>query len=162
MSFSRAVAFELKEEGGLVDNPNDPGGITNHGIALNRHPNLTRQDILDMTPAKAADIFHGPEYWGAIHGDELDVILQLPMLDCAVLEGPHVAILCLQRALGTVAVDGIIGPETLKAANLMAGQPLVVKFSAERIVEMSKDFNWALERRGWSRRVIASSLEAFL
>lgn len=32
--FERAVEFVLEHEGGLVNNPNDPGGVTNYGVSL--------------------------------------------------------------------------------------------------------------------------------
>ena len=54
--FQLALAFTLKQEGGLVDNPADPGGLTNYGIALNVHPELTADDIRTMTPERAAAI----------------------------------------------------------------------------------------------------------
>ncbi len=157
--FNRAVAFILKWESGLVDDPQDPGGLTNFGIALNRHPELTREDILNMTPARAAEIYHGPEYWGAIQGDQLPPIIQLPMLDASVVEGPETAIRCLQRAL-EVTDDGVLGPITLKQATVMAGDGLVQNIGAERIVQMSKTGNWPHDRRGWARRVIAASIGA--
>lgn len=158
MSFARAVAFVLAREAGLVDDPQDPGGLSNHGIALRRHPELTADDIRNMTPARAAEIYHGQQYWGAIHGDELPDALQLPMLDTAVVEGPGTAIKCLQRALG-LTDDGVIGPVTLKTARVLVGKTLLEKFGAERIVEMSQCVNWPHDRRGWARRVIASCVE---
>ena len=35
-AFARAVAIVLSDviEGGLVDHPKDPGGLTNHGVSL--------------------------------------------------------------------------------------------------------------------------------
>ena len=31
-NFEQCLALVLKEEGGYVDNPHDPGGMTNHGV----------------------------------------------------------------------------------------------------------------------------------
>ena len=33
-AFERAHAFTARWEGGLVDHPDDPGGITNHGVSF--------------------------------------------------------------------------------------------------------------------------------
>ena len=46
MSFARAIAFVLDVEGGTVNDPQDPGGVTNGGIAQHWHQ--------DMTPAQIA------------------------------------------------------------------------------------------------------------
>jgi len=39
--FDQAVEVILKHEGGLADNPNDPGGITNFGISKRSYPELS-------------------------------------------------------------------------------------------------------------------------
>ncbi len=44
----------LAHEGGLVDDPDDPGGVTNHGISKRSYPGL---DIRRLTPADAKVIY---------------------------------------------------------------------------------------------------------
>ena len=34
----KIIAHTLQEEGGLVDHPKDPGGITNFGVSLKAYP----------------------------------------------------------------------------------------------------------------------------
>lgn len=160
MSFARAVAFVLDREKGLVDDPEDPGGLTNWGIALKRHPELTAQQIWEMTPEQAAQIYEGQQYWRAIRGYELPDYLSIPMLDGAVVQGPHEAILCLQRAL-RVAADGALGPLTLQTATRAPNPRLILEeLAAERLTHMSSLPGWPHDGKGWSARVVRASMEA--
>lgn len=159
MSFARAVAFVLKKEGGLVDDPNDPGGLTNHGVCLRYHPELTRQQIIDLTDAQAAEIFHGQQYWGAIKGDELPGALQLPMLDTAVSEAPEHAIRFLQEAL-YVGVDGILGPKTLHAARVAMAHATICRFTAHRVFYLTTKESWEHYGKGWTARAVQAAMEA--
>jgi lysozyme family protein len=88
--FNTAVSLVLKHEGGLVDNPSDPGGLTNYGIALNRHPELTADDIRNMTVDRAKAIYQ-KQYWTAAMEQEPDQRMANALLDTAVNQGPSVA-----------------------------------------------------------------------
>lgn len=57
--FSIAVAQVLKWEGGYVNDPRDPGGETNFGIAKRSHPDV---DIGSLTREGAIAIYL-KEYW---------------------------------------------------------------------------------------------------
>ena len=48
-TFDRAVHFVLAQEGGLVDDPADPGGLTHFGIALAEHPHMSAEQIRSLT-----------------------------------------------------------------------------------------------------------------
>jgi lysozyme family protein len=159
MDFAQAVAFVLDKEKGLVDDPQDPGGLTNWGIALNRHPELTAAQVRAMTPAQAATIYQGPQYWGAIKGDQLPEVLMLPMLDTAVLEGPTAAIHFLQRAT-RVVIDGVLGPSTLAAANAASPTPLLAAFTAARLFDLASKPGWAHDGMGWAERAAEATIEA--
>ena len=159
MSFSHAVAFVLDREKGLVDDPADPGGLTNWGIALKRHPELTADEIRNMTQDQAAEIYHGPGYWGAIHGDELPEALELPMLDIAVLEGGTTAVRLLQTALHVLA-DGRWGPQTAHAAAAADAPELIEELTAARIVSLAALPNWPHDGKGWTARAVRAAMEA--
>jgi lysozyme family protein len=49
----------LAHEGGLVDHPRDPGGLTKYGISQRAYPHL---DIRALTPAQAKAIYRS-DYW---------------------------------------------------------------------------------------------------
>lgn len=88
--FNIAVSLVLKHEGGLVDDPKDTGGLTNYGIALNRHPELTADDIRNMTTDRAKQIYQ-KQYWAPYMEQEVDQRMANAALDTAVNQGPSVA-----------------------------------------------------------------------
>lgn len=159
MSFATAVAFVLAREGGeLVSDPNDPGGLSRYGIALRRHPELSAADIRAMTAERARAIYAG-SYWSAVKGDELPEHLQLPMLDAAVNMGPGSAIKALQRAL-YLSADGLLGPQTLKAAATADARATLAGLTSERIAHYSALQGWQTFGRGWTKRAVLAALEA--
>ena len=123
-----AIDFVLSYEGGLVENPLDPGGLTNWGISSRSYPSL---DIRNLTRDDAASIYK-KDYWDAVHGDELPGPMAVAVFDSAVNQGAGTAKRMLQIALN-VEADGIIGPRTIKAAH-DGGLDAVVRFLAERAV----------------------------
>lgn len=116
--FLRAVEVVLDHEGGYVNDPRDPGGETNWGISKRAYPNL---DIANLTRADAIAIYY-KDFWQRYNYAQLqDDIVATKLLDMAVNMGPATAHRLLQEALvflgHPVAVDGIIGPQTIAAAN---------------------------------------------
>ncbi len=127
-AWKKGIDFVLSYEGGLVDNPADPGGLTNFGISSRSYPSV---DIRNLTRDGAAEIYKR-DYWDAVHGDELPGPLAIAVFDCAVNQGAGTARRLLQISLG-VDADGIIGPRTVKAAH-EGGIDAVVRFLAKRAV----------------------------
>lgn len=107
----RCIQFVISEEGRLVYNPRDPGGLTKYGISQRAYPNV---DIRALTYDDAAAIYRR-DYWNAIRGDALPPGLDLIVLDCAVNMGQGTAIKLLQEA-AQVTIDGVLGEKTLAAA----------------------------------------------
>jgi lysozyme family protein len=154
------IAFVLKEEGGLVDDPADPGGRTNFGItqkylaaAQLSHTDMNLPATVDeLTSEQAAELYRRDE-WFTIHGDALPAPLALLVMDCAVNSGPKRAIEMLQEALDGVSVDGVMGPHTLSAAGASPG--IVDEYAARHAA-----FYAGLEVRegkfelGWMRRLM--------
>jgi lysozyme family protein len=153
MSFQRAVANVLKNEGGLVDNPNDPGGLTNFGISQRAYPSL---DIRNLTSLQAMALYH-KDYWTPIHGDELPDPVSFALLDYAANSGVHGAIAGLQRALG-LAPDGVMGPQTIAACQRSG---VVTALSVQRLYSLTGDANWEDFGKGWATRVIGTAIAAF-
>lgn len=106
--FNACVAFTLREEGGLVDNPADPGGLTKYGISQRSYPDV---DIANLTEDDAAEIYKR-DYWSHVNGDALPDGLDLMVFDFAVNAGPSRSIRLLQQAIG-VDSDGVMGPVTM-------------------------------------------------
>ncbi len=101
----------LEAEGGLVDDPNDPGGLTKYGISQAAFPDL---DIRNLTPEQAIGIY-ATDYWEPAKCPALPQALALVHFDAAVNCGVGQAARFLQQAVG-VTVDGIVGPVTIAAA----------------------------------------------
>ena len=146
--FHRCIDRILAEEGGLSDHPADPGGLTNYGISQRAYPQL---DIAALT-LDAAKALYRRDYWQPLHGDQLPSGFDLLMLDCAVNQGVVTAIQLLQQAL-RIQDDGLIGPKTLSAAEVvMPG--LLDAFTAERALRYEFNRNEATFGRGWYRRLL--------
>lgn len=88
----------LAHEGGLVDHPKDPGGLTKFGISQRAYPRL---DIANLTKPEAKAIYRRDYWeqpgWGAIP----DPGLAEQVFDMGVNAGPGRAFRLLHRVLGT-------------------------------------------------------------
>jgi len=158
MSKARAIAFVLPEESGVVVHAAD--GVSKWGISQASHPELTAEQIEGMTQAQAAEIIGGPQYWGAIRGDQLPEWLQTAMLDAAVNQGAPTAVVLLQRTL-RVPVDGKLGPQTLYAASAGQEKPTLARFAAQRVMSYVRDAGWTADGEGWTERAVLAALDPF-
>ena len=133
MKTIEAIAAEIvAREGGYVNDPDDPGGPTKHGVTLATMRRLkldltgdgkvTEADVRAMTPEKAAEIFI-EEYFYRPRLNLLPEVLWPGVFDMQVNAGA-VAVKLLQRLLNDMgqdlAVDGIVGPKTAAAARAVA------------------------------------------
>ncbi len=152
--FRYAVEEVLRSEGGLVDDPRDPGGLTNYGISKRAYPSL---DIAKLTRDDAIAIYHR-DYWLAAKCDQLPPALGVVVFDAAVNQGVSRAIQMLQSAIG-VTVDGVIGPQTISRAKL-APKTALVAFTTERILHYAGLPTWKTYGKGWTSRAIRAALGA--
>lgn len=107
--FNLAIPIILENEGGYVNNPNDPGGETKYGISKRSYPNL---DIKNLTRDEAIAIYLR-DFW--MFSGVNDQRVATKIFDFYVNE-KHDGIKVLQRVLRVVA-DGGWGPNTLAAVN---------------------------------------------
>lgn len=122
------IAQEIvRREGGYVNDPDDPGGATKHGVTihtmrrlgldLNSDGKVDVQDIRALTQTQAIKIFKD-HYFVKPRIGELPMGLQASVFDMYVNAGNQ-AVKILQRLLAQfdhpVRVDGGLGPQTLKA-----------------------------------------------
>ena len=130
--FERAYAFAARWEGGLDDDPDDPGGVTKYGVSIKALKDMyrrsasflgsigvlgpiTRQTIIDLTPEQAKLIFKR-EYWPAGFETlaETHPKMAFAAFDTALNMGMEYTRRLVQTAVGTTA-DGLWGPKTWKA-----------------------------------------------
>lgn len=129
------IAREIvAREGGYVDDPDDPGGATKHGVTvhtmrrlgldLDHDGDVDRDDVRRMTRDRAVGIFL-EHYYRRPSIDLLPEVLRASVFDMYVNAGAQ-AVKLLQRLLRdmgwAVTVDGVLGPQTLRAAEEAAAQ----------------------------------------
>lgn len=124
--FQYAVRFVLANEGGFVDDPNDPGGATKFGITQNTlngwmiSRGMVATEVEDLDDQTAQQIYFDL-YWRPYSFEMVTrVAPAIAMFDASVLFGPAQAVRRAQAALvacgaSTLAVDGKIGRETVAA-----------------------------------------------
>ncbi len=129
----RQLAEEIvAREGGFVNDPDDPGGATNFGVTIHTMRRLGldltgdgqigAEDVRALTREQAIDIFI-EYYWRRPRIDALPEVLQPAVFDMYVNAGAN-AVRILQRLLVEMGydidVDGLIGPQTIRAARAAA------------------------------------------
>lgn len=144
--FDRTVLSPLNEGGFVLSHiPGDPGGQTFAGIARNYWRDWYGWQLIDNgTPLDSPVLrdlvrdFYWKNFWLEINGENLSPRLAQQVFDMAVNSDPRDAAMCLQRAIGTVTVDGDIGPRTVGAVRAMDQLRLVMLFNAERAAHYAK------------------------
>ena len=111
--FNDIIEVVLEHEGGYVNDPDDPGGETNFGIAKRSHPTV---DIKNLTKEKAKEIYK-QKYWDKNNVKGLPEHLRHIYFDMCVNMGKRRAGKIVQRAANNkghdLLVDGFLGPITL-------------------------------------------------
>jgi len=148
MDFNLAFERLLGNEGGLVSNPADPGGLTRYGISQRSYPDV---DIRNLTEADARAIYQR-DFWNVLGADQYDGAIGFQLFDIAVNSGVRNAARMLQRAVGAVD-DGVVGPKTRAAVAAMPVPAVLLKLNAERIEFYTGNQNWLTFGKGWSNRV---------
>jgi lysozyme family protein len=151
-----AMTALLKHEGGFVNHPADPGGMTNLGVTQKVWEewvghSVSEQEMRALTPAIVAPMYK-QKYWDKIHGDDLPSGVDLAVFDCCVNSGPGRAAKMLQKVLG-VTQDGAIGAQTLLKTTTVDSSKLVADYNAERLAFLQALPTWDTFGKGWGRRV---------
>jgi lysozyme family protein len=127
----RQIAEEIvAREGGFVNDPDDPGGATNHGVTIgtlrrlgidvNRDTRIDVADVRALTRKQAVEIYL-KHYYERPGIAALPEALQASVFDMYVNAGGN-AVKILQRLLSDMGFpcdpDGEIGPQTIRAAQM--------------------------------------------
>ena len=166
MTFDRAFALTIGEEGGLSNNPFDKGGMTYRGMQQRQFSAfLKAHDWPDKPVWEASEketlLFYlgdaqWPGYWYGAHCPMTPELTGCFHFDSAVQHGPANAIRLLQQALG-VEVDGNFGPHTLGVLSAADDRTVLAAYFAAR-----KDFyahivastpSQAIFWQGWMNRL---------
>lgn len=177
ITFDQAIEGLLSREGGLVDDPDDSGGVTKYGISLaflrRTEIDLTgdgivnEDDIRALTLPQAKKIYRD-HFWNWSRCGDLPGYLALMVFDFGVNAGRERAARLLQsaiRKLQTEAnyiflddylkVDGRIGPKTIHAVtwfNHAGPVKLAAAFLAKVLAHYPSCKTWKTHGRGWMNR----------
>jgi lysozyme family protein len=163
-NFEQCLALVLRNENGFVNNPKDPGGMTNLGVTKKTWESwvgheVDEETMRELRPEDVAPLYK-EKYWDAVSGDVLPAGLDYAVFDCAVNSGPQRAIKILQKTL-ELTEDGVLGPMTLKSAQEADPRTLATTYCENRLTFLQSLPTYSTFGGGWSRRVMAVESEAF-
>ena len=158
VNWEKSLKLVLKHEGGFVDHPDDPGGVTNLGVTKKTYENhmckhvsvdhMRNLTVFDVTP------IYKKGYWDKIKGDELPCGIDYLVFDFAVNSGVNRASKYLQIIVGADE-DGIIGPNTLNKMNESVSnqRDFIDEYCDRRLHFLQNLGHWSTFGRGWTKRV---------
>jgi lysozyme family protein len=147
--FDKAVSKLLREEGGYVNDPRDPGGETKYGISKRwlLRMGLGMVNVSTITVPQASE-WYRKHWWDEYqYGKVHDQRVAEELLDMAVVAGPRAAHKCIQRAMIAVGWargvpsnlidDGVLGPISRNALQEYTEDPalalaLLAAFKSEQ------------------------------
>ena len=155
-NFQEALKHVLKSEGGYVNHPADPGGMTNLGVTKRVWEEWVGHEVDEsamraLTPADVAPMYKS-KYWDKVRGDDLPSGVDYAVFDAAVNSGVGRASKWLQACVG-VEPDGGIGPKTLAAVAAFDPAQLVEDYAKRRLSFLMDLPHWPTFGKGWARRV---------
>ncbi len=156
-NFPAALALILKAEGGFVNHPRDPGGMTNLGVTRNVWKEWVKHEVDEaemrsLTPELVTPLYKA-RYWDACKCDDLPRGVDYAVFDSAVNMGPSRAAKLLQAALGVTA-DGSIGRATIAAATAADPVELLEAFSLSKEAFYQSLPTFGVFGKGWLNRVV--------
>jgi lysozyme family protein len=162
-NWQKSFELMLKSEGGYVNNPVDPGGMTNLGVTKATWENWVGREsdeaeMRGLTPEKVEPLYK-KKYFDAVRGDELPMGLDYLMFDFAVNAGAGRAIKTLQTAVG-VTPDGGFGPMTMAAVQAVDPVELIERFSQAKEDFYRSLTTFATFGKGWLNRVADVKVKA--
>lgn len=162
--FLKGYNLVIRAEGGYSDDPDDPGNWTGgkkgegelvgtkYGISAAQYPTV---DIKGLRLTDAQEIYWR-DYWHANGCEEMPLRIAIAYFDACVNQGPELATIALQRALG-VKADGKRGPITMSAARGADQYHVAWKVLSERAWQYTGTKNFKKYGRGWFNRLFELS-----
>jgi|TARA_R100000455_G_C6270379_1_gene126230 lysozyme family protein len=154
-NFDKCLKMLLKHEGGFVNHPKDPGGMTNLGVTKKVYEkwvgrDVTEQEMRDLTVEQVAPIYK-KNYWDRCKCDDLPSGADWSVFDWAVNSGTGRASKAVQKICGAEP-DGVIGPKTLALLDKIDHELII-----EDMYKIRQNFYESLNTfdtfgKGWTRR----------
>jgi len=172
-SFENALTKTLRNEGGYVNDPDDPGGETYKGVARNLHSSWEGWSIVDSSKRQTGfpanlehnedlqdkvKLFYKTKFWDRILGDQItDEHVGFAIFDFGVNAGISTSAALAQQVVD-VNSDGVVGPTTINAINAMNPEHFIASFTIAKIVRYVAIVNKRPTSRkfffGWISRAI--------
>jgi lysozyme family protein len=159
-NFDACLREVLKHEGGYVNHPKDPGGMTNLGVTKAVYEewvgHTVSEAIMRGLSFQHVRTLYKVKYWDAIKGDELPIGIDMCAFDFAVNAGVNRASRYLQLMTGATT-DGKIGPNSLRQLQQYV-RTHDLRHAVNRYQDLRDAYYRKLKRfptfgRGWLRRV---------
>ena len=157
-NFDKCFELMLKHEGGFVNHPQDPGGMTNLGVTkqvweewLGRQ--VSEKEMRALTPIMVKPLYKR-KYWDAVRADDLSTGVDYCVFDVSVNSGPGRAIKLLQQVVGATP-DGGFGSITMALTKKAEADPvrIIELYCAKRLEFLQSLKTFETFGKGWSRRV---------
>jgi len=154
-NFKVCLDMLLSHEGGFVNHPKDPGGMTNLGVTkavYDSHigKSSSKAQMMALTYEDVAPIYK-KNYWDKAKCDDLPSGLDWAVFDWGVNSGMSRPVKAMQKSI-KATVDGGVGPQTLKAVNAAEPKEVIKSINKQRqkFYESLKTFETF--GKGWTRR----------
>ena len=164
-NFNKCLELLLAHEGGFVNHPSDPGGMTNLGVTARVWEEWVGHDVDEkqmraLTHADVAPLYKR-KYWDACRADELVSGVDYCVFDVAVNSGVGRAVKLLQSVVGATP-DGGYGSITSALVKEAEKDParLIEVYCAKRLEFLQSLKTFSVFGKGWSRRVAEVKEEA--
>jgi len=158
-NFEKSLELVLQHEGGYINHPSDPGGMTNLGVTQRVWEDYVGHKVDEATMRSLTKEMVSPlyrkQYWDAVHGDQLPSGADYLAFDFSVNAGAFRCIKTIQRAL-KITADGIIGPVTVKAIQDTNAEEFINNFTDAKESFYKSLANFPTFGRGWFNRVAES------
>lgn len=170
MTTEQALDELITREGGFVNDPLDVGGPTKFGItratlAVWKGHDVTIEDVRQLSVAEAKEIYRQKFVRDPGYGAIRDEALRALVVDAAANHGPRNATTMLQRAVGGLVPDGVLGPVTIAAVNAVSPTKLWLGLFGQRVRFygriVTNNPGQAKFAAGWANR-LADLLAGFL